>query len=152
MKVMNDLNWIKSDGKSGMDYCVYSSDGAVSAIQVKNTLLIGGCRIVIWVNQPIHLFLVGCLNPCLQGTNVRVGLPQPRIVGSRCNFPVYLCPSSSSKSSKVTPRRYGVEILSNSDVPVPNFMAFPCCTIYLWSIGIWLCTCLHQLNNIVDYY
>lgn len=52
-----------------------------------------------------------------------------RIVGSRCHFPVYLCPSSSSKSSNVTPRRYGVKILSNSDVPVPNFMAFPFCII-----------------------
>jgi hypothetical protein len=29
----------------------------------------------IWVNQSIHQFLVGCLNPCLQGTSVRVGLP-----------------------------------------------------------------------------
>ena len=32
---------------------------------------------MIWVPQPIHLFLVGCLNPCLQGTNVRVGSPRP---------------------------------------------------------------------------
>ena len=24
----------------------------------------------IWANQPIHSFLVGCLNTCLQGTNV----------------------------------------------------------------------------------
>jgi hypothetical protein len=31
----------------------------------------------IWANQPIHSFLVGCLNPCLQGTSVWVGLPQP---------------------------------------------------------------------------
>ena len=31
----------------------------------------------IWANQPIHLFLVGCLNPCLQGTNVQVGSTQP---------------------------------------------------------------------------
>ena len=31
----------------------------------------------IWVYQPIHLFLVGCLNPCLQGTSVRVVLLQP---------------------------------------------------------------------------
>ena len=27
--------------------------------------------------NPVHLFLVGCLNPCLQGTNVRVVSPQP---------------------------------------------------------------------------
>ena len=26
----------------------------------------------IWVNQPIHSFLVGCLNPCLQGTSVQI--------------------------------------------------------------------------------
>ena len=32
---------------------------------------------LIWANQPIHLFLVGCLNPCLQGTSVWVGSPQP---------------------------------------------------------------------------
>ena len=32
----------------------------------------------IWANQPIlHLFLVGCLNPCLQGANVQVVLPHP---------------------------------------------------------------------------
>jgi hypothetical protein len=31
----------------------------------------------IWANQPIHSFLVGYLSPCLQGTNVRVGSPQP---------------------------------------------------------------------------
>ena len=30
-----------------------------------------------WANQSIHLFLVGCLNPCLQRTNVRVVSPQP---------------------------------------------------------------------------
>ena len=30
----------------------------------------------IWANQPIHSFLVECLNPCLQGTSVRVGSPQ----------------------------------------------------------------------------
>ena len=29
----------------------------------------------IWANQPIHSFLVGCLNPCLQRTSVRVVLP-----------------------------------------------------------------------------
>jgi hypothetical protein len=29
----------------------------------------------IWANQPMHLLLVGCLNPCLQGTSVRVGSP-----------------------------------------------------------------------------
>ena len=32
--------------------------------------------LLIWTNQPIHSFLVGCLNPCLQGTSVRVGAPQ----------------------------------------------------------------------------
>jgi hypothetical protein len=31
----------------------------------------------IWANQPIYPFLVGCLNPCLQGRSVWVGLPQP---------------------------------------------------------------------------
>ena len=31
----------------------------------------------IWANQPIHSFLVGCLNPCLQGTSVQFGSPQP---------------------------------------------------------------------------
>jgi hypothetical protein len=30
----------------------------------------------IWAYQLIHSFLVGRLNPCLQGTNVRVGMPQ----------------------------------------------------------------------------
>ena len=36
-----------------------------------------GALKVIWANQPIYSFLVGCLNPCLQETSVRVGLPQP---------------------------------------------------------------------------
>ena len=27
----------------------------------------------IWANQPIHSFLVGCLNPCFQGISVQVG-------------------------------------------------------------------------------
>ena len=31
----------------------------------------------IWANQPIQSFFVKCLNPCLQGTNVRVVSPQP---------------------------------------------------------------------------
>ena len=30
------------------------------------------------MNQPIRSFLVGCPIPCPQGTNVQVGLPQPR--------------------------------------------------------------------------
>ena len=29
------------------------------------------------MNGPIHSFLVGCLNPCLQGASVWVGSPQP---------------------------------------------------------------------------
>ena len=35
---------------------------------------------MIWANQPINLFLVGCPNPCLQETNVRLGSPQPYAV------------------------------------------------------------------------
>jgi len=35
----------------------------------------------IWANGPIHSFLVECLNPCLQRTNVRVGSPQPKCGG-----------------------------------------------------------------------
>ena len=31
----------------------------------------------IWANQPIHSVLVGCLSPCLQGTNVQVVSSQP---------------------------------------------------------------------------
>ena len=31
------------------------------------------------LGEPTHtlVFFVGCLNPCLQGTNVHVGSPQP---------------------------------------------------------------------------
>jgi hypothetical protein len=36
----------------------------------------------IWANQPIHLFLLGCLNPCLQGTNVQWGDSE---IGTLCN-------------------------------------------------------------------
>ena len=35
----------------------------------------GTSALLIWTNQPIHLFLVGCLNPCLQETNVQVVSP-----------------------------------------------------------------------------
>ena len=31
----------------------------------------------IRAKEPIHLFLVGCLNPCLQGMSVHVVWPQP---------------------------------------------------------------------------
>lgn len=31
----------------------------------------------IWVNQHLNSFLVGCLNPTYQGTDVHVGSPQP---------------------------------------------------------------------------
>ena len=31
----------------------------------------------IWTNQPIYVFLVECLNLCLQETSVQVVLPQP---------------------------------------------------------------------------
>ena len=37
---------------------------------------------MIWANQPIYSFFVGCLNPSLQETNVRVGSPQ----ASRCGL------------------------------------------------------------------
>ena len=36
-----------------------------------------------WVDQPIHSLLVGCLNPCLQGTNGRVVSPQPPLCKKR---------------------------------------------------------------------
>ena len=35
---------------------------------------------LIWPNQPIHAFIVGCLNPCLQGTNVGVVSLQSRFL------------------------------------------------------------------------
>ena len=40
-----------------------------------------GGTFVIRANQPIPSFLVRCLNPCLQGTSVRVRSPQPTFVG-----------------------------------------------------------------------
>ena len=70
-----------------MYYCVYTSDGAVFSIQVKNALLIGAAE----------------------------------LLGQDVNF-LSIC---------VPPRRYGVDILSNSGIPVPNFMAFPFCIVYL---------------------
>ena len=35
---------------------------------------------LIWANQPIYSFLVGSLNPCLQGTSVRVASSHPLCV------------------------------------------------------------------------
>ena len=43
----------------------------------------------IWTNQPIHSFLVGCLKPCLQEINIRVGSPQPNYTQLR-NYSIYL--------------------------------------------------------------
>ena len=34
--------------------------------------------LICWANKPIHSFLVGYLNPCLQGISVWVGLSQPQ--------------------------------------------------------------------------
>ena len=52
-------------------------DGHVGRVYLKFHSIItiegGG----IWANRPIHSFLVGCMNPCLQGTNVRLVSPQP---------------------------------------------------------------------------
>ena len=36
------------------------------------------------MNRPIHSFFVGCLNPCLQRTSVRVVSPQPDYSRSSC--------------------------------------------------------------------
>ena len=40
----------------------------------------------IWANQPIHSFLVGCLKPCLQGTNVHVGSPNSDVPMWHCKY------------------------------------------------------------------
>ena len=42
---------------------------------VKELLSWNSLWVWIWANQPIHSFLVGGLNPCLQRTSVRVVLP-----------------------------------------------------------------------------
>ena len=39
------------------------------------SLDIDPCIILIWANQPIHSFLVGCLNPFVQGMRLQVFLP-----------------------------------------------------------------------------
>jgi len=39
------------------------------------------------LNQPIHSFLVGCQNPCLQGTNAQVGSPQPYVTNLAASSP-----------------------------------------------------------------
>ena len=67
------------------------SQGATfsSAFQVNNT---EGTRHktydissgLIWTNQTIHMFLVRCLNPCLQGTSVQVVSAQPSWLVSPC--------------------------------------------------------------------
>ena len=49
------------------------------------------------VNQPIHSFLVWCLNPCLQGTSVQVVLPQPGF----CKHHVFFLQVHSYKMSYI---------------------------------------------------
>jgi hypothetical protein len=51
--------------------------GAISLHPINQRTLNPLTMDTIWVNQPIQSFLVGYLNPCLQVTSVRVGLPQP---------------------------------------------------------------------------
>ena len=57
---------------------------------------------MIWANQPIHSFLVGCLNTCLQGTNVHVGSSQP-------------CNTSLIKPKEL---KYNYEPLRNTRIPI----------------------------------
>ena len=56
---------------------------------------------MIWTNQPIHLFSVGCLHPCPQGTNGRVGSPPLQYIRPLAS--VEDPPSRSS--SRPAPRR-----------------------------------------------
>ena len=53
------------------------------------------------MNQPVHLFLVGCLNPCLQGTNVQVGSPQ--LLGMRLSSPLV---TRSTQGPSLDPFKY----------------------------------------------
>ena len=67
-----------------------------------------------WANQPTCSFLVGCLNSCLQGTSVRVGLPQPSNVGvngrsihhtlSSLSSFFLLCPHDKTQPLKISPQ------------------------------------------------
>ena len=66
-----------------------------------------GLAFAIWVNQPIHLFLVGCLNPCLQGSSVWVGLPKPCLCYPPLFFNQYNAPRFS-----ITYGRGGVNLIA----------------------------------------
>ena len=55
-------------------FCYTPVLGALDRGSVKLNL---DTRKLIWANQPIHSFLVECLNPCLQGTTVVYGLVRP---------------------------------------------------------------------------
>ena len=46
-------------------------------VQLHNGVQPLGVVQMVWANQPTHSVLVGCLNPYLQGTRVRVVSPQP---------------------------------------------------------------------------
>jgi hypothetical protein len=66
------LNWWVIFLKCRTPTCYLSNSSGSYVTSGQFSPLIG-----IWVNQPIHSFLVGCLDPCLEGTSVRVGSPQP---------------------------------------------------------------------------
>ena len=66
----------------------------------------------IWANQPIHSFLVKCLNPCLQETNAGVGSPQPT-KGSTNHHPI----SNISKYPRIC----------NGSFYFPHVLSRSCC-------------------------
>jgi hypothetical protein len=63
--------------------------------------------LAIWANQLIHSYLVGCLNPSLRGTSVRVGSPQPSVSSLR----------GIDKHTKFTPRNQTQHYLRSINTP-----------------------------------
>ena len=80
--IKNCVSFITTSGCGEKSVHLRPTYLAVVAIRPQHmtcTLPFPSTSLWIWAKKPIHSFLVGCLNPCLQRTSVRVGSPQPSL-------------------------------------------------------------------------
>ena len=97
----------------------------IDMINIENIL---DAKMKIWANQPIHLFVGGCLNPCLQGTSVQVGSPQlinkwgkeqfnAPLRSSSARLSLFLMTRRRASQPTYSKHREDVEIIACSSIP-----------------------------------
>ena len=96
----------------------------------------------IWVNQSIHSFTDGCLNPCLQGMSIRVFRPSPP--PKMCaNQPIHLfldgCLNPCLQGMSVQAGCFALTHHLPPSIHPRNFFRLlkllPCLNIYHWGCG-----------------